>query len=324
MTGAPAAQATSGPAAAGTESRSVAASPTPSEGHGPAAGPGHPVDRSDLGEASGDLDAAAVRRVWDDVLSVVRRHSPRAWAVIREATVRDVHGDELVLVFQHLVHLNMFGAQVPLLVEAVGEILGGRWRVRAEAAVDAGTPPTGSPVVESYPADPPPAPRAATATSDDDWPAPARPGGVPTASTQPDPSAGVGTGSTAVPARSTRSDPASRSNRPTGAEPTGPAHATPGTREGTTPAASTRAGTGTKRPTSTRAAGATTRSTSAPVAGGGPRAAAAPDATAIDSFDPGDEPLDDAGTMLGQTSEERAIAVLTNHFVAEPIGEKGV
>jgi hypothetical protein len=43
-----------------------------------------------------------------------RRRSQKAWAVVREAMVRDVHGDEIVLVFQHLVTC-MFVAQAELL-----------------------------------------------------------------------------------------------------------------------------------------------------------------------------------------------------------------
>ena len=82
--------------------------------------------------APGSLDAAAVRRVWDEVLATVRRSSPRAWAVVREASVRDVQGDEIVLLFQHAVHANMLSAQSELLVESVREVLGGTWSVRAE------------------------------------------------------------------------------------------------------------------------------------------------------------------------------------------------
>jgi DNA polymerase-3 subunit gamma/tau len=115
------------------------------------------------------LDAAAVRRVWDEVLTVVRRRSPRAWAVVREATVREVQGEEIVLVFQHLVHANMFGAQAELLVEAIGEVLGGTWRVRAELGGDqSGRAP-------QLPA-PDPEPEPARSG---DWPTPARPGGAP-------------------------------------------------------------------------------------------------------------------------------------------------
>jgi len=117
------------------------------------------------------IDAAAVRRVWDEVLTVVRRRSPRAWAVVREATVREVQGEEIVLVFQHLVHANMFGAQADLLVEAIGEVLGGTWRVRAELGGDQ----TGR-----APQLPTPDPEPEPARSGD-WPTPARLGGASSA-----------------------------------------------------------------------------------------------------------------------------------------------
>jgi DNA polymerase-3 subunit gamma/tau len=118
--------------------------------------------------APGSIDAAAVRRVWDEVLTVVRRRSPRAWAVVREATVREVQGEDIVLVFQHLVHANMFGAQADLLVEAIGEILGGTWRVRAELAGDQ----TGRGQAQRLPEPEP-------ERDDGDWPTPARPGAAP-------------------------------------------------------------------------------------------------------------------------------------------------
>ncbi|HEX6869464.1 MAG TPA: DNA polymerase III subunit gamma and tau [Micromonosporaceae bacterium] len=104
-----------------------AESPTPAPG---------PVAADHEPGPPGALDAAAVRRVWDEVLTVVRRRSSRAWAVVREATVRDVLGEEIVLVFQHAVHANMFGAQADLLAEAIQEVLGGTWRVRSELGGD--------------------------------------------------------------------------------------------------------------------------------------------------------------------------------------------
>jgi DNA polymerase-3 subunit gamma/tau len=83
-------------------------------------------------EPAGGLDAAAVRRVWDEILTMVRRRSQRASALIREAVVRDVQGDEIVLVFRYVAHVDMFPAQIELLAEAVQEVLGGDWRFRAE------------------------------------------------------------------------------------------------------------------------------------------------------------------------------------------------
>src|SRR6185312_14466213 len=78
----------------------------------------------------GALDAVAVRRVWDEVLAIVSRKSKRAAAVVREATVRDVEGDTLVLVFKHSVHADMLSKSPEILVEALYELLGGRWQLR--------------------------------------------------------------------------------------------------------------------------------------------------------------------------------------------------
>ena len=127
----------------------------------------------------GALDAAAVRRVWDEILTTVRRRSVKAWAVVREAVVRDVHDDEIVLVFQHAVHANMFGAETELLLEALREVLGGTWRVRAELGGDerAGNQPP-LPATVVAPSGPAvstrPTPDSSTETGG--WPETARPG----------------------------------------------------------------------------------------------------------------------------------------------------
>jgi DNA polymerase-3 subunit gamma/tau len=86
----------------------------------------------------GALDAAAVRRIWDEVLTMVRRKSPRAAAVVREATVRDVDGDNLVLLFKHPFHAQALAAAPELLLDALYEILGGRWNIRCEVAGQSG------------------------------------------------------------------------------------------------------------------------------------------------------------------------------------------
>ncbi|MDG4768538.1 DNA polymerase III subunit gamma and tau [Solwaraspora sp. WMMD406] len=162
--------------------------------------------------ASGTIDAAGVRRVWDDVLGMVSHKSKRAAAVVREATVRDVDGDVLVLTFRHSVHATMLSASPDLLLEAIYEVLGVRWQIRCEVAGGPAGPARGGPP-RSGPAQPPPAPSASPAStggagshvagqprsnggpvgqpgasragarrpaSDDDgsdWPEPARPGG---------------------------------------------------------------------------------------------------------------------------------------------------
>jgi DNA polymerase-3 subunit gamma/tau len=91
------------------------------------------------------LDAAAVRRIWDEVLTMVRRKSPRAAAVVREATVRDVRGDVLVLLFKHPFHAQALASAPELLVDALYEILGGRWQVQCEIAGQSGVVVPASP-----------------------------------------------------------------------------------------------------------------------------------------------------------------------------------
>jgi DNA polymerase-3 subunit gamma/tau len=140
------------------------------------------------------LDAAAVRRVWDEILGQVARKSKRAAAVVREATVREVDGSTIVLVFRHSVHANMLEASPELLVDALYEVLGGRWEVRCEVGGDArGDPFRAAPAAPvtgvAAPATGPAAVVAAAASGgaatpgghagESDWPRPATPGGDP-------------------------------------------------------------------------------------------------------------------------------------------------
>jgi DNA polymerase-3 subunit gamma/tau len=111
---------------------STAAEPPAEPAPPPAAAPAKRSSAS----TPGGLDAAAVRRVWDEILTQVARRSKRAAAVVREATVREVDGDTLVLVFRHSVHANMLTASPELLLDALYEVLGGRWEIRCEVGGD--------------------------------------------------------------------------------------------------------------------------------------------------------------------------------------------
>jgi len=115
--------------------------------------------------APGALDAATVRRSWDQILAMVGNRSKRAAAVVREATVREVDGDVLVLTFRHSVHATMLSASPDLLLEAVYETLGVRWQIRCETAGAASGPARAS-AARSGPVSPaagPPANGPATA-----------------------------------------------------------------------------------------------------------------------------------------------------------------
>jgi DNA polymerase-3 subunit gamma/tau len=265
----------------------------------------------------GALDAAAVRRVWDEILTMIRRKSPKAWAVVREAMVRDVHGDEIVLVFQHAVHANMFGAQVDLLVEALRDVLGGNWRVRAELGGDTTgrpQPARTDPAPAPDRSEPPPTSRS-TSEGADAWPETARPGGSTPPADAPDRAAND----------RASNDPAPNDPAPNDPAPNDPAPA----RTAATPARSApaRSGSAPARP----AAKATAR----PRAGGAPRREGddapadeppfdpdydRPPRSMYDGFDPGDEPVDEAPAAR-QTSEEQAMRAVTEHFVVERIGE---
>ncbi len=272
----------------------------PIEGEAPPTPP-----RSD---GPGAIDAAAVRRVWDEVLAMVRRRSQRAWAVVREAMVRDVHGDEIVLVFQHGVHANMFGAQAELLVESVRDVLGGRWQVRAEIGGDESSrgaptlPMNGlSPSSTQSPVSDASAEGVTASSATDDvgaegeWPTPATPGAS---------------------AASAESSAASSESR--GGANGGAGEGADGADRGAVKESAAK-GSSAKTVAETRRRPAAKRT---PGQGGRTPNSAAATASSIDEprFDPGDEPLDDASSVR-ETGEEQAIRVLTETFGAERIGE---
>ncbi|MEV0001418.1 DNA polymerase III subunit gamma and tau [Micromonospora sp. NPDC050980] len=153
----------------------------------------------------GTLDAVAVRRVWPDIVAKVNRIKKPAAALMRDAVVRDVDGETLVLTVKSPVLAQMMAAHTSVLVEALYEEFGGRWQIRCEVAGERGggssrpsAPPR--PAVEpDGPAPRPdgsaarpdgPAPRPGTppggdppanptvpARDEEDWPEAARPGG---------------------------------------------------------------------------------------------------------------------------------------------------
>jgi DNA polymerase-3 subunit gamma/tau len=169
------------------------------------------------GQPPGVLDAAAVRRVWDDeILNRVRRKKPRIAALMREATVREVEGNTLVLLFRHSVHAEMLSKSPEVLTQAITEVFGGTWQLRCELGGGAAGAPRGAGTQRSGPgpAQSPPQVRAVTSgpatasprsprpapgpgasdapdEGDDGWPTPAQLGGAST------PPAGDGAPSTA-------------------------------------------------------------------------------------------------------------------------------
>ncbi|MFY1634734.1 DNA polymerase III subunit gamma and tau [Solwaraspora sp. WMMB335] len=363
----PAATAASGPATTASAPQASAAPPT-SSAPAPAVArrpvppaavmpdPATP-DPQPAPTAGDTLDAAGVRRVWDQILAMVGNRSKRAAAVVREATVRDVEGDVLVLTFRHNVHATMLSASPDLLLEAVYETLGVRWQIRCETAGGATGPaprpsagrPTGAlpaAPAERRPASPatprdtgrPPGVNgtagqsgasrtgARQPASDDegDWPETAQPGGGNLANGN---SAGGGPAGDGGPGGTI--GPGAKVGAPSpGGWPTAQAAAE---------TAVSRPGAGVRPVTVPRQApptGATGRWPDGSLAeeppydpefdgpARTPVAVASPKPT-YEGFDPGDEPLDEVvdEQTARQTSEEQAMQLLRQALGAEKIGE---
>ncbi|WP_446211789.1 DNA polymerase III subunit gamma and tau [Micromonospora sp. IBSANI012] len=114
------------------------------------------------------LDAVAVRRVWPDVVGKVNRTNKRIAALMRDAVVRDLDGDTLVLTVKSSVLAKMMSDHAQVLTDALYEELGGRWQIRCEVAGERGGvslsgPPRAATAAPARPA-PPAAPPAGPAT----------------------------------------------------------------------------------------------------------------------------------------------------------------
>ncbi|MFC0002580.1 DNA polymerase III subunit gamma and tau [Micromonospora siamensis] len=113
--------------------------------------------------APGALDAVAVRRAWPDIVAKVNRIKKPAAALMRDAVVRDVDGDTLVLTVKSPVLAQMMGNQTSVLAEALYEEFGVRWQIRCEVAGERGGSALGAPARSSAPARPADRPPAAPA-----------------------------------------------------------------------------------------------------------------------------------------------------------------
>ncbi|MEV1072127.1 DNA polymerase III subunit gamma and tau [Micromonospora parva] len=103
------------------------------------------------------LDAVAVRRVWPDVVGKVNRTNKRIAALMRDAVVRELDGDMLVLTVKSTVLAKMMADHAAVLTDALYEELGGRWQIRCEVAGERGGaslsgPPRSQPAAPARPA----------------------------------------------------------------------------------------------------------------------------------------------------------------------------
>ncbi|MFF0150709.1 DNA polymerase III subunit gamma and tau [Micromonospora sp. NPDC005203] len=134
------------------------------------------------GAPAAALDAVAVRRVWPDVVGKVNRTNKRIAALMRDAVVRELDGDMLVLTVKSTVLAKMMADHAAVLTDALYEELGGRWQIRCEVAGERGGvslsgPQRAQSAAPARPAAPAPAATAAPARPA----APANPTAAPNA-----------------------------------------------------------------------------------------------------------------------------------------------
>ncbi len=186
----PALAASSPPVSAPPASSVKPASAPPAQSSRPISAP-PAVDRDSAPPAIDGVNAADVRRAWDEIVRMVGNGSKKAAAFAREAMVREIDGQILVLVFKHKIHADGVSNDPGPLIEAVHQVFGGTWSIRCEVGGDqrpASTPaprtqaptkpaaakPSAAKPSAAKKSAPPPAPA-------EDWPEPAKLGGATTA-----------------------------------------------------------------------------------------------------------------------------------------------
>jgi DNA polymerase III subunit gamma/tau len=130
------------------------------------------------------LDAAAVRRAWDDVLLAVRAKSRPTQALLAQVSVAELSGRTLTIAFQHPPLMRQFQgrAGVEVLQEALQEVLGADLDIVCGTGTPAHSPPQPAgpaapepppvddgfaPGDEAVPVDPEAPPEPAAARGDD-------------------------------------------------------------------------------------------------------------------------------------------------------------
>jgi DNA polymerase III subunit gamma/tau len=97
------------------------------------------------GPPSGEVGAPDVRRAWDEIVQLTGRSNKRIAAMARDGVVRDVEGSTIVLVFKAAFHANSVGADPAALLDAIHQVIGGKWQLRCEVGGDQrGAPPSRS------------------------------------------------------------------------------------------------------------------------------------------------------------------------------------
>ncbi|MGY1600655.1 DNA polymerase III subunit gamma and tau [Geodermatophilus sp. SYSU D00815] len=94
--------------------------------------------------SGGDLTTSDVRRIWPELLGVVKRHKRTTEALLKNAQVHELRGGTLVLSTTSPALARRIGDDLnkDVLREALNELLGVRWKVEAVVEGAGGTPGT--------------------------------------------------------------------------------------------------------------------------------------------------------------------------------------
>ncbi|HEV2780108.1 MAG TPA: DNA polymerase III subunit gamma and tau, partial [Actinophytocola sp.] len=138
-----------------------AAAPAPPPEPEPAEPPAQPAPVA-APASPGGMDAAAIRRVWSELLTVVRKNSRSTEAMLTNATVHAIEGDTVVIshTAAPLARRLAEPRNVDALAAALRSVLGGTWQVRVIHA-DGGPPPASAPAAPARRPEPPNPPPAA-------------------------------------------------------------------------------------------------------------------------------------------------------------------
>jgi DNA polymerase-3 subunit gamma/tau len=150
--------------------RPKAAPATPAAESSPAPRGGEPTPvvsaSPEHATAEGELTTADVRRMWPELLAVVKRHKRTTEALLKNAQVHELRSNVLVLSTASPALARRIGDDLnkDVLREALNELLGVRWKV--EAVVEGGSP-AGSGARPGSSPGPGPSPEAARRASED-------------------------------------------------------------------------------------------------------------------------------------------------------------
>jgi DNA polymerase-3 subunit gamma/tau len=122
--------------------------------------------------APGELDAAALRRLWPEVLDIVKLSSRRTRALLDNAQITTTVGDLITLAAPAaLAKMLADESNTSVLRAALTKVVGGTWRVEVDGSGNTGPQPSESTTPDAQPRGPEPDPRDDTEAEEPGAPA---------------------------------------------------------------------------------------------------------------------------------------------------------